>query len=148
MDATGAEVTPCLLSWARRRRGVEASDLAKKLEVSPETVAGWERGDKMPTFRQAQRLVRALYVPFGYLYLREPPVEKVPLADFRAAGTARPGASPDLLDLLHDTLGKQQWLREHRESVLLRTRLISANGKHYTSWYSTTMSDGRTPVGV
>ena len=108
VDAARAEVTPRLLSWARRWRGVEASNLAKKLGVSPETVVGWERGDKMPTFRQAWRLARALYVPFGYLYLRELPVEKVPLADFRAAGRARPGASPDLLDLLHDTLGKQQ----------------------------------------
>lgn len=70
----------------------------------------------MPTFRQARRLARALYIPFGYLYLREPPVEKVPLADFRAASRARPEASPDLLDLLNDILGKQQWLREYRES--------------------------------
>ena len=116
MDTTKAAVTPGLLFWARRRRGVEVPDLAKKLGVSPGSVAAWECGDMMPTFRQARRLARALYVPFGYLYLREPPVEKVPLADFRAASRARPEASPDLLDLLNDILGKQQWLREYRES--------------------------------
>ena len=116
MDTTKAAVTPSLLSWARRRRGVEVPDLAKKLGVSPGALAAWERGDMMPTFRQARRFARALYVPFGYLYLREPPVEKVPLADFRTASRARPEASPDLLDLLNDILGKQQWLREYRES--------------------------------
>ena len=91
MDTTKAAATPGLLSWARRRRGVEAPDLAKKLGVYPETITGWEHGDMMPTFRQARRLARALYAPFGYLYLREPPVEKVPLADFRTAG---PGPDP------------------------------------------------------
>ena len=113
---TRAEVTPRLLSWARRRRGVKTSDLAKKLNVRPLTVDAWERGDKMPTFRQARELARALYIPFGYLYLREPPVEEMPLADFRTAGQNRPKISPDLLDLLNDVLGKQQWLREYRES--------------------------------
>ena len=113
---TRAEVTPRLLSWARRRRGVKASDLAKKLNVRPPTVDAWESGEKMPTFRQARKLARTLRVPFGYLYLREPPAEEMPLADFRAAGRNRPKASPDLLDLLTDVLGKQQWLREYRES--------------------------------
>jgi Zn-dependent peptidase ImmA (M78 family)/transcriptional regulator with XRE-family HTH domain len=116
MDTIKAAVTPNLLSWARRRRGVDASVLAKKLGVSPEAVAAWERGDQMPTFPQARRFARALYIPFGYLYLREPPVERVPLADFRTADPTRVETSPDLLDLLHDVLGKQQWLREYRES--------------------------------
>ena len=116
MDTIKAEVTPRLLSWARRRRGMGESDLAAKLNVSPETVAAWERGDVMPTFRQARRLAQRLYVPFGYLYLREPPVEEMPLADFRTVDQARPVPSPDLLDLLRDIMGKQQWLREYRES--------------------------------
>ncbi|MCE2508372.1 MAG: helix-turn-helix transcriptional regulator [Nitrosopumilaceae archaeon] len=77
-----AEVTPRLLSWARRRRGVGTPGIAKKLGVSPQTVADWERGDKMPTFRQAQRFARALYVPFGYLYLREPPSRRCRLPTF------------------------------------------------------------------
>lgn len=116
MDTTKAAVTPGLLSWARQRRGVEVHDLAKKLSVSPGAVVAWERGDELPTFPQARKFARALYVPFGYLYLRKPPVEKVPLADFRATGPDRPEASPDLLDLLNDVLAKQQWLREYRES--------------------------------
>ena len=95
---------------------METSDLAAKMKVSPETVTAWERGDKRPTFRQAQMFARKLYVPFGYLYLREPPIEKMPLADFRAARGSRPQPSPDLLDVLNDILGKQDWLREYRKS--------------------------------
>ncbi len=95
---------------------METSDLAAKMNVLPETVAAWERGDKRPTFRQAQTFAKRLYVPFGYLYLREPPAEKMPLADFRTEKGGKPKPSPDLLDTLNYTLGKQDWLREYRES--------------------------------
>ena len=114
---TEALVTPNVLIWARRRRGVEIGELADKLNVKPEAIAAWETGERRPTFRQAQRLAQALYVPFGYFYLPEPPVEELPLADFRTIpGQAPQQPSPDLLDLLNDVLGKQQWFREYRES--------------------------------
>ena len=114
---TEAMVTPSLLTWARNRRGVEVFDLASKLNVKPEALVAWEAGEMGPTFRQAQRLARALYVPFGYLYLEEPPVEKLPLYDYRAT-PEQPliEPSPDLLDLLNEVLGKQQWFREYREA--------------------------------
>ena len=40
----------------------------------------------------------------------------MPLADFRTARGGKPKPSPDLLDVLNDTLGKQDWLREYRKS--------------------------------
>ena len=114
---TEAMVTPNLLTWARQRRGRDLSDLASSLKVKPEVVAAWESGERRPTFRQAQRFAQALYVPFGYLYLPEPPVEELPIADFRTIpGQAPLRPSPDLLDLLRDVLGKQQWFQEYRES--------------------------------
>ena len=93
---------------------MKVSDLAAKMNVPTETVVAWERGDKRPTFRQAQMFAKKLYVPFGYLYLRKPPVEKMPLADFRTARGGRPKLSPDLLDTLKDALGKQDWLRDYK----------------------------------
>ena len=92
------------------------SDLAAKMNVHPDTVAAWEVGDKRPTFLQAQTFAKKLYIPFGYLYLREPPVEKMPLADFRATRRGMSEPSPDLLDVLTDVLGKQQWFRDYRKS--------------------------------
>ena len=114
---TEAMITPGLLTWARGRRGVQVSDLASRLNVKPEAVEAWEAGERRPTFRQAQRFAQALYVPFGYLYLPEPPVEELPLADYRTIpGQAPLKPSADLLDLLHDVIGKQRWFREYRES--------------------------------
>ena len=70
---TEALVTPSVLTWARRRRGIEVGELAAKLNVKIEAIDAWEAGERRPTFRQAQRFAQALYVPFGYLYLTEPP---------------------------------------------------------------------------
>ena len=112
-----ALITPKVLSWARERRDVHVGDLAAKLKVRPDAISAWEAGERRPTFRQAKKLAQALYVPFGYLYLSEPPIEELPLPDFRTfPGQVPLEPSPDLLDLLNDALGKQQWLREYRES--------------------------------
>ena len=114
---TKALVTPNVMTWARQRRGMEVATLASKLNVKPEAIDAWEAGEKRPTFRQAQRIARALYVPFGYLYMSEPPIEELPLPDFRTTpGQSPRKPSPDLLDLLNDVMGKQQWFRGYRES--------------------------------
>ena len=114
---TEALVTPDVLTWARRRQGLEIEDLAARLNVKPEAVDAWEVGAKRPTFRQAQLFAQKVHVPFGYLYLPEPPLEELPLPDFRTIPGQPPREpSPDLLDLLNDVLGKQQWFRQYRES--------------------------------
>ena len=114
---TKALVTPNVMTWARQRRGMEVAALASKLNVKPEAIDAWEAGEKRPTFRQAQRIAQALYVPFGYLYMSEPPIEELPLPDFRTTpGQSPRKPSPDLLDLLNDVMGKQQWFRGYRES--------------------------------
>lgn len=114
---TEALVTPKVLTWARQRRNMEVPDLASRLNVKPDIVNAWETGDRRPTFKQAQRFAQAVYVPFGYLYLSDPPIEELPLPDFRSIpNQAGQEPSPDLLDLLNDVLAKQQWFREYRES--------------------------------
>lgn len=131
---TKAMVTPNLLVWARERRGLELSDLASRLRVKTQVLADWETGEQMPTFRQAQNFAKALYVPFGYLYLLEPPIEELPIADFRAIpGQVPPKPSPDLLDLISDVVAKQQWFQEHRESEGIEELPFIG---HFTTAYS------------
>ncbi|MXY60854.1 MAG: ImmA/IrrE family metallo-endopeptidase [Cenarchaeum sp. SB0665_bin_23] len=111
---TEALVTPQLLSWARKRRGMTTSEIAAKMNVPSDVVVAWEAGDKRPTFAQAQAFAKKLHIPFGYLYLHESPIERMPLVDFRTTRGGISEPSPDLLDLLTDVLGKQQWLRDYR----------------------------------
>ena len=112
-----ALITPDVLTWARKRSGLDSGQLAHRLNVKPEAVTAWEDAERRPTFRQAQRLAQTLHVPFGYLFLSEPPVQELPLPDLRTLSGNQPEEpSPNFLDLLHDTMNKQQWFREYRES--------------------------------
>ena len=107
---TRAPVKPELLRWARERAGVAQADLSAKFRKLPE----WESGDIQPTLKQLETFARAVHVPFGYLFLQEPPNESLPIADFRAAvDTARTKSSPDLIDTLFAMQRRQTWLREH-----------------------------------
>ena len=103
-------VNPELLRWARERAGIAQEDLAVKFKKLPE----WESGEIQPTLKQLEAFARAVHVPFGYLFLREPPDERLPIADFRTvADTAKAKASPDLIDTLYAMQRRQAWLREH-----------------------------------
>ncbi|MCY4223148.1 MAG: ImmA/IrrE family metallo-endopeptidase [Thiotrichales bacterium] len=107
---TRVPVNPDLLRWARERAGMTQADLAPKFKKLSE----WESGETQPTFRQLEAFARTVHVPFGYLFLPEPPGECLPIADFRTvADKASAGPSPALLDTLYAMQRRQAWLREH-----------------------------------
>jgi Zn-dependent peptidase ImmA (M78 family)/DNA-binding XRE family transcriptional regulator len=103
-----------LLRWARERADMPAEELAKKVGQPADRLAKWEEGTEAPTFKQALRLATVTHVPFGYLFLPEPPEEEVPLPDLRTLG----GESPAPLDinardLLQDVLFKHGWFVDY-----------------------------------
>jgi hypothetical protein len=44
----------------------------------------WVRHGRSPTLRQLEQFARATHTPIGYVFLQEPPVESLPIPDFRA----------------------------------------------------------------
>ena len=103
---------PSVLRWARERAGFDAGTVAAKVGVKPERVAEWERSGRI-SVAQADRLARHTRTPVGYLYLRRPPRDDLPIPDFRAAGGVRPRRpSPDLLATVHLMARRQSWMRE------------------------------------
>lgn len=104
-------VKPELLRWARERAGREIADLSGRFKK----LAQWERGEGQPTFRQLEDFARATHVPFGYLFLPEPPAERIPIPDLRTVrNQAISHPSPDLLDMIHAMQRRQAWLRDER----------------------------------
>src|SRR6266536_3799052 len=89
------EVRPALLRWARERAGLEPEQLAHRFP----RLADWEREATRPTLKQLEQFAKVTHTPVGYLFLPEPPVERVPIPDFRTAGNRRiEHPSPDLLE--------------------------------------------------
>jgi transcriptional regulator with XRE-family HTH domain len=100
------DVKPEMLGRARERAGLAVADLRKRIPK----LGAWERGEGAPTLKQLENFAKAVHVPVGYLFLAAPPVETIPIPDFRlgrTGGRARP--SPDLLDMLYLCQGRQDW---------------------------------------
>jgi Zn-dependent peptidase ImmA (M78 family) len=104
-----AAVSPRLLTWARERSGLEVDELANRFPKLTE----WERGERTPTLKQLEDFARATHTPVGFLFLSEPPEERVPIPDYRTmgdVGVRRP--SPDLLDTIFACQQRQEWYRD------------------------------------
>ena len=105
---------PGVLRWARERIGYDAKALAGKVGVKPERVAEWEETGRI-TMTQARKLAHRTHTPEGYLYLEEPPDDRLPIADLRTPdGQPVRRPSPNLLDTVYLMQARQEWLREER----------------------------------
>lgn len=112
------EVNPDLLHWALARAGLGTEGLSRKLPKLGE----WLSGELQPTLKQLETFAAATHTAIGYLFLPEPPVETLPIPDFRTmpqAQMAQP--SPDLLDTIYLCQQRQAWygdyLRLHGEDA-------------------------------
>jgi Zn-dependent peptidase ImmA (M78 family) len=107
-------IQPKLLRWACERAGFDRTDLEHKFPQ----LAAWESSTAQPTLKQLEAFAKATYMPVGYLFLSEPPVEKIPIPDFRALGNERIGhPSPDLLDTIYVCQQRQEWFRNYARSM-------------------------------
>lgn len=109
-----------MLTWARERSGVSLPEFARRCHVDADRLQGWENGEATLSFKQAQVFASKAHVPFGYLFLREPPLEELPIPDLRTLenrGVRRPSA--ELLDLIKLTLYRQQWYKDHLQNELV-----------------------------
>lgn len=116
--ANKALISPAVLGWAMDRASVSAGELAKAAGTSEKVVEAWLAGGRKPSFPQLRAAASRLRVPFGVLFLAEPPVEQLPIPDLRTLqGTGVIEASVDLRDVILATLRRQRWLSEYlRES--------------------------------
>lgn len=112
-----ALVNPSLLRWSRERAGLSTEQVAKKLPVKRDRVQEWEAGETKPTFLQAQKWASLAHIPFGFLFLQQPPVEQLPLPDLRTVGGIAPQRpSLELLDTVRDAVRKQDWYLEYLQN--------------------------------
>jgi Zn-dependent peptidase ImmA (M78 family) len=107
---TRVEVKPDLLRWARERSHMDEIALGLRFP----RLGVWESGAQQPTFKQLEDFARATHTPIGFLFLPEPPIERLPIRDFRTAKTSPLRPSADLLDTIFAMQRRQDWLREER----------------------------------
>ncbi len=102
-------VRPELLRWACERAGKDVVAYAARFPK----LEAWMTADASPTLKQLEQFASATHTPLGYLFLDQPPVEQVPIPDFRTiAGRSIQRPSPDLLEMIYVCEQRQEWYRD------------------------------------
>lgn len=103
-------IKPELISWAIDRSRLPAAELAEEFPRLHE----WQSGERNPTLRQLERFASKTMTPLGYLFLDTPPIESLPIPDFRTVGdTPIDKPSPNLIDTIQSMQRRQAWMREY-----------------------------------
>ena len=108
------EINPELLRWACERAGLTTQMVARRLPQ----LSSWENGEKRPTLKQIERFASIVHAPIGFLFLPTPPVEEIPIPDFRTIGNRKIGhPSPDVLETIFVCQQRQEWYRDFARSI-------------------------------
>ncbi|MGN2390684.1 ImmA/IrrE family metallo-endopeptidase [Pelomicrobium sp. G1] len=114
MTSPRVAVAPGMLAWACERARLGFDDLTGRFP----RLTAWDAGEVQPTLKQLEDFAKTVHVPIGYLFLREPPDEPLPIPDFRTRAdrpVQRP--SPDLLDTVYLCQQRQDWYRDFARQV-------------------------------
>lgn len=113
--AEQALINPRIISWARERAGLSEDNLAKKLSIKDtKKILEWEAGETKPTFKQAQKIASATNIPFGYLFLIDPPQESLPIPDLRTVSDKHhEELSIEAKDIIKQVIAKQEWYKDY-----------------------------------
>lgn len=106
---TEVNVNANMLTWAIARAGYELQTFSDKFP----NFQKWVEGDKKPTVKQLEDFSKKVYLPFGFLFLQEPPKEKLPIPFFRTNNTQATTVSINVYDTILLIQQRQDWLRNY-----------------------------------
>lgn len=109
---TEIDIKPDIITWAIARAGYELQEFAAKFPKALD----WIEDKKKPTVKQLEKFSHKVHLPFGYLFLPEPLIEKLPIPFFRTnqrAGQASANVSVNVYDTIQLMLQRQDWLRDY-----------------------------------
>ncbi|MGR6836698.1 ImmA/IrrE family metallo-endopeptidase [Syntrophomonas erecta] len=104
------DVSPNILHWAATRSG--------KIDTISANFPNWTKwvnNESQPTLKQLEKLAKITSTPLGYFFLREPPVEQLPIPHFRTINEhyQMDTPSPDLYETVQMMERRQEWMREY-----------------------------------
>ncbi|MBD0851965.1 ImmA/IrrE family metallo-endopeptidase [Maribacter arenosus] len=98
-----------MLTWAVSRAGFDLAEFTEKVP----NLEKWINGEKKPTVKQLEAFSKKVHLPFGYLFLHEPPIENIPIPFFRTNGNQDEKVSLNVYDTILLIQQRQDWLRDY-----------------------------------
>jgi Zn-dependent peptidase ImmA (M78 family) len=98
-----------MLTWAITRAGYDVPAFAEKFPK----ILQWLEGQKNPTVKQLEEFSKKVYLPFGYLFLPQPPQERLPIPFFRTNGNQGDRIGINVYDTILLLQQRQDWLKSH-----------------------------------
>lgn len=110
-------VKPAVLKWAEQRGTKDPEKLKKKFG----SWDSWISGAKQPSLEQVRKIADYTDLPFGLFMLNEPPIDNLPIPDFRSGrgNTIDSLVTPsrNLLDVIMQSQRRQSWYEDYLGAV-------------------------------
>ncbi|MDA3860100.1 MAG: ImmA/IrrE family metallo-endopeptidase [Melioribacteraceae bacterium] len=98
-----------MLVWAIDRAGFNLPDFFDKMPK----LEKWLSGEKKPTAKQLESFSKKVHLPFGYLFLPEPPIENLPIPFFRTNSGESEKMDVNVYDTIIILQQRQDWLKNY-----------------------------------
>lgn len=106
---TEVNINENILTWAISRAGFEFHEFTERV---PDVIK-WLEGEKKPTVKQLEEFSKKVHLPFGYLFLKEPPTENLPIPFFRTNKSQSNQVSLNVYDSVLLMQQRQEWLKDY-----------------------------------
>lgn len=103
-----------LIEWAIIRNGNSLDEFY----IKNPNVESWIKGEKFPTVKQLENFTHKVHVPFGYMFLPQPPDETIQLPFFRTGkDNSDNKVSLNVFHTVQIIQDRQNWLTEYLEEL-------------------------------
>ena len=103
------DINANIISWAISRAGYQLQDITTAIP----NIQSWLDGTKKPTVKQLEKFSKKVYLPYGYLFLKDPPKEKIPFPFFRTNNASQNKVSINVVDTIRIMQQRQDWLHNY-----------------------------------
>ncbi|HEY5589726.1 MAG TPA: ImmA/IrrE family metallo-endopeptidase [Paludibacter sp.] len=109
----GVDINVKMITWAISRAG---HDLHEFTTGFPK-VQEWIENKSKPTLKQLETFSKKVHIPFGYLFLANPPEEHLPIPFFRTNNPQNHAVSINVYDTILSIQRRQEWLIEYMQNA-------------------------------
>ncbi len=110
-------IQPGILRWVIQRAGISEEKAIEDFSL----LHDWLYQGKQPTICQLKKFAARFYVPFGYLFLSNRPVEEIPFPMFRGGAGQQNDFDLNVYDTVMNIKARQEWLEEYLEENEIET---------------------------